>query len=69
MDDGGGGRRFVILSAHGGGGGGGFSGEAVGGDFFDEANVVDQREEVEVFRPAHLGVGEDATGSPFMYAV
>ena len=78
MDDGGGGgggRRFVILPPHGGGGGGGFSGEAVGSDFTDEADVVDRREEVEVFRPADLGVGEDAiaeeepAGSPSLAVI
>lgn len=63
----------MILPAH--GGGCGFSGETVGGDFSDEADIVDRREEVEVFRPADLGVGEDAiaeeepAGSPSLAVI
>jgi len=66
-----GGRRFVTLPAH----GSSISGKAVGGDFSDEAHIVNRREEVEVFRPADLGIGEDAiaeeepAGSPSLAVI
>jgi len=65
------GRRFVTLPAH----GGGISGKAVGGDFSDEAHIVNRREEVEIFRPADLCIGEHAiaeekpAGSPSLAVI
>ena len=76
MDNTGGRGRFVALAAHADGGGVAVHpGEAVGGDFADEADVVEGREEVEVLRPPDLGVGEDAVaeeeppGSPALAVI
>lgn len=63
----------MILPAH--GGSGGVSGKAVGGVFSDEMNIVDRREEVEIFRPPDLGIREDAiaeeepAGSPSLAVI
>lgn len=65
------GRRFVTLPPY----GSSISGKSVGGDFSDETHLIHWREEVEVFRPADLGIREDTiaeeepAGSPSLAVI